>query len=172
MKNGILFYSVLFIALVASQVLVFNQLEVGWGVHVMVYPMFVLLLPFDMRPVLIMLLAFVVGIIVDWFTNSFGLHTSAAVLLAYLRPQLFSILEPRDGYDNLKKPLLRDMGRGWFNVIYLTALAIHHLWFFLFEIFKFSEILFILQKTILSALMSFVAIVLIQIIFFNKQRES
>ncbi len=171
MKNGILFYIILFLTLVTSQILVFNQLELGLGIHIMVYPMFILLLPFDSRPVSLMFIAFVTGLAVDWYTNSFGLHTSSAVFLAYIRPRLFSILEPRDGYDALKKPLIRDMGRKWFMTIYLAALALHHFWFFLFEIFKFSEIFFIIQKTLLSTAVSFIVILLIQVIFFNKQKE-
>lgn len=171
MKNGIIFYIILFISLVASQILVFNQLELGFGIHIMVYPMFILLMPFDTRPVSLMFIAFITGLIVDWYTNSFGLHMSSAVFLAYIRPRMFSVLEPRDGYDVLKKPLLRDMGRKWFVTIYLSTLALHHFWFFLFEIFKLSEIFFIIQKTVLSTAVSFAVIALIQIIFFNKQKE-
>ena len=171
MKNKLVFYIVLFVALITSQILIFNQLELGYGVHIMIYPMFILLLPFDIRPVTLMVIAFFTGITIDWFTNSFGLHTSSAVLLAYLRPRLFSILEPRDGYDSLKTPLIRDMGRSWFMTIYLIGLVIHHFWFFLIEVFKLYEILFILQKTILSSIFSFLTILLIQVVFFSKQKE-
>lgn len=171
MKNGLLFYIILFVVLITAQVLVFNQLELGFGIHIMVYPLFILLMPFDLRPVSLMFFAFLTGLAVDWYTNSFGLHASSAVFLAYIRPKLFSILEPRDGYDILRKPLLRDMGRKWFVTIYLAALGLHHFWFFLLEVFKFSEIFFILQKTLLSTAASFLVILLIQIIFFNKQKE-
>jgi hypothetical protein len=172
MKNSVVFYTVWFVALVVSQILVFNQFELGFGIHIMVYPMFILLLPFDVRPVLLMMLSFVVGITIDWYTNSFGLHTSSAVLLAYVRPRLYNVLEPREGYDNLRRPNLRDMGRGWFITIYLFALLIHHFWFFALEIFKFSEIFFILKKTVLSTISSFLVIGLVQIIFFKKGKSS
>src|SRR5690606_11025187 len=171
MKNNFVFYSVLFLTLILSQILVFNQLEIGLGIHIMIYPMFVLALPFDMRPATVMILGFLTGITIDWYTNSFGLHASSAVFLAYLRPKLFSFLEPREGYDTLKRPLLRDMGRNWFFTIYDIGLLLHHLWFFTFEIFKFSEIFFILQKALLSTFASLLMITMIQIIFFNKQKE-
>lgn len=171
MKNNFVFYSVLFLTLILSQILVFNQLEIGLGIHIMIYPMFVLALPFDMRPATVMILGFLTGITIDWYTNSFGLHASSAVFLAYLRPKLFSFLEPREGYDTLKRPLLRDMGRNWFFTIYAIGLLLHHLWFFTFEIFKFSEIFFILQKALLSTFASLLMITMIQIIFFNKQKE-
>jgi hypothetical protein len=172
MKNSIVFYTVWFVALVVSQILVFNQFELGWGIHIMVYPMFILLLPFDFRPVTLMILAFAAGMTIDWYTNSFGLHTSAAVLLAYFRPRIYKVLEPREGYDTLRKPHLRDMGTNWFVTIYILTLLLHHFWFFTLEIFKLSEILFILQKTLLSTISSFLVILLVQIIFFKKGKTS
>jgi hypothetical protein len=130
------------------------------------------MMPFTTRPIALLLLSFAAGFIIDWYTNSFGLHSSAAVLLAYVRPRLYKILEPREGYDVLRKPLLRDMGRSWFITIYLFGLVIHHFWFFTLEIFKFSEVLFILRKTLLSAVASFVIIGLVQIIFFKKGKTT
>jgi hypothetical protein len=172
MKNTFVFYTVWFVALIVAQILVFNQFELGFGIHVMVYPMFILMMPFTARPIALLLLSFTAGFIIDWYTNSFGLHSSAAVLLAYVRPRLYKILEPREGYDVLRKPLLRDMGRSWFITIYLFGLVIHHFWFFTLEIFKFSEVLFILRKTLLSAVASFVIIGLVQIIFFKKGKTT
>ena len=37
-----------FVALMAFQVLVLNQLEIGLGIQLMVYPLFILLLPVEM----------------------------------------------------------------------------------------------------------------------------
>jgi hypothetical protein len=38
MKNTFVFYTVWFVALIVAQILVFNQFELGFGIHVMVYP--------------------------------------------------------------------------------------------------------------------------------------
>jgi hypothetical protein len=145
-------------------------MEMGLGIHIMIYPMFILLLPFDLRPIFVMILAFFMGLAVDWLTNSFGLHAASAVFLGYARPQLFNVLAPREGYDPIKSPTLRDMGIKWFLIIYLVGLLIHHFFFFVFEVFKFSDFFFIIGKTILSALVSFLIIWLVQIIFFTKKR--
>jgi hypothetical protein len=137
----------------------------------MIYPMFILLLPFEMRPINLMFYAFLLGLAVDTFTNSFGLHTSSAVFLAYFRPQLYKLLEPRDGYDVGKIATFSEMKRGWFFRAYGFGLLVHHLFFFTLEIFKFSDFFFILQKTILSAIVSFFMILFIQLIFLNKAEK-
>ncbi len=58
------------------QVLVFRQITVGWGyfnyVHVMVYPLFILLLPIRTPDPLLIFLGFLLGFAVDIFYTSFG----------------------------------------------------------------------------------------------------
>lgn len=169
--KGLLFYSVLFVLLVLAQGLVFDQIEPGWGIHIMIYPMFIFLLPFNMRPTNVLFIAFCVGMMVDLFTNSFGLHTSSLVFLAYFRPQLYKLLEPREGYELGQIATIGEMKRSWFMRAYGVGILVHHLVFFTLEIFKITDIIFILQKTFLSSIFSFVMILLIQLIFFNRAKK-
>lgn len=169
--KGILFYGILFLLLVLAQSLVFDQIEPGFGIHIMIYPMFVFLLPFNMRPVNLMFISFVFGLTLDLLTNSFGLHTSSLVFLAYFRPQLYKLLEPRDGYEVGQIATIVEMKRSWFIRAYGIGILVHHFVFFTLEIFKFSDLLFILQKTILSSIISFVMIFFIQLIFFSRTKK-
>ena len=75
---------------------------------------------------------------------------------------------PRDGYDSLKNPSIFDMGNKWFISTFSILLFSHHLWFFILEAFSFSETLLILQKTILSGVISFVVCVILQTIFIKR----
>ena len=173
MRNrGIIFYIILFILVVLAQGLLFDQFEPGWGIHIMIYPMFILLLPFETRPIYLLFYAFLLGLAIDTFTNSFGLHTSSALVLAYFRPQLYALLESRDGYDVGKIATFSDMKRSWFFRAYGFGLLIHHLFFFTLEMFKFSDFFFIIQKTIFSVIASFLMILFIQLIFLNRANKS
>ena len=173
MRNrGIIFYSILFVLVVLAQGLLFDQIEPGWGIHIMIYPMFILLLPFETKPIYLMFYAFLLGLAVDAFTNSFGLQTSSAVFLAYFRPQLYKLLESRDGYDTSRIATFSEMKRSWFIRAYGFSLLIHHLFFFTLEMFKFSDFFFIIQKTILSVIASFLMILFIQLIFLNRGEKS
>lgn len=160
-----------FIMFVLVQTLVFNQLEIGLGIQIMIYPLFLILLPFETNILVLLSLAFVMGFCIDSISNTYGLHTSSLLLLAYLRPLIFGVFSPREGYDSLKEASIFEMGQRWFISVFGILLTIHHLWFFMLEMFKMNEILFILQKTILSVPLSFLLCILLQVIFVKKPKE-
>lgn len=168
--NNLLIHILRLIIFILAQGLIFGRLEFGLGIHPMIYPLYILMLPFDIRPIILMIMALVVGIGVDFFMNTFGLHASAAVLVAYFRPELFRLFAPRDGYDILKEPTANEYGFKWFFYVAGITTLIHHLWFFLFEHFKLTDIFLVLQKTILSALVTMVIFIIIQILFFKKHK--
>ena len=156
---------------VLAQGLIFSQLNFGNGIHPMVYPLFILLLPFDTKPIVLMLWAFVAGVGVDFFTNTFGLHASAALLIAYFRPTIFRQFAPRDDYDALKEPTANDWGYSWFIKVAGITILIHHLWFFSLEYFKWSAWKEIITNTILSSIITLIIFILIQILFFKKSKS-
>lgn len=161
----------LFIFLLA-QGLVFGQLNFGFGIHPLVYSMFILLLPFDTRPIVLMIVAFIIGVGVDFFMNTFGMHASSAVLVAFLRPAIYRQFAPRDGYDLLKEPSAPQMGYAWFLKVSAVLIVIHHLWFFILEYFKWVSWKEIIGNTILSSLITLASFILIQVFFFKKPKKT
>lgn len=160
-----------FLLFVLAQGLIIGQFEFGWGIHPMIYPLFILLLPFETAPVVLMLLGFILGISVDFFMNTFGLHASAGVLVAYIRPELYRLFSPRDGYDTIKEPTAQAWGYTWFLSVSSITVFIHHLWFFSLEIFKFSEIWEIIKSSVLSTITTLIIFTIIQILFFKKEKQ-
>ncbi|MFN5912578.1 MAG: hypothetical protein ACK45H_14645 [Bacteroidota bacterium] len=160
-----------FVFLLLLQALVLNQIEIGLGIQIMVYPIFILLLPFETGTLILLFLAFFMGILIDSISNTYGLHTSSLLLVAYLRPFVFNMFAPRDGYDVLKESTIYEMGSRWFLYVFGLLLLIHHFWFFLLEMFRIDAILFILQKTILSLPLSFGVAILLQMLFIRKPKE-
>jgi hypothetical protein len=78
---------------------------------------------------------------------------------------------PREGYDLSKESNLFEMGPRWFIYVFGFLLLIHHFWFFLLEMFRIDAIVFILQKTFLSLPISFLFVVLLQMLFIRKPKE-
>ncbi len=160
-----------FIIFVLVQTLVFNQLEIGFGIQVMIYPLFLVLLPFETNIFILLGLAFAMGFCIDSISDTYGLHTSSLLVVAYLRPIIFNAFSPREGYDPLKEASIFEMGQRWFISVFGLLLTIHHLWFFALEMFKMNEFWFILQKTIFSVPISFLLCILLQVIFVTKPKE-
>ena len=150
------------------QSFIFNQLEISPSIHVIVAPLYLFLLPFDRSIISLLLIALILGVSIDATSNTFGLHTSSLLLFAYLRPVIFRVFSPRDGYDSLKTPSIFDMGNRWFISTFSILLLSHHLWFFTLEAFSLNETMLILQKTILSGVISFVVCVILQTIFIKR----
>lgn len=161
-----------FVLFLFAQALLLNQLKLGWGINVMIYPLFILLLPYNLNIFLSMIISFALGLGIDSISNTYGLHASSALLLAYLRPSIFKLFEPRDGYENMQEFNIHEMSRSWLFSVFGIMLLVHHLWFFSLELFKFNEIGFILQKTALSVPSSMIVCLLILYIFIRKPSSS
>ena len=162
--------SIRFVLFVMLQALVFNQIEIGFGIHIMVQPLFIMLLPFETGVFTLMILGFALGLIIDVFSNTYGLNASSLLLMAYVRPIIFKFYGPREGYDPLKEPSVFDMGSRWFLFVFGYLILIHHFWYFLVEIFRFDQFLLILQKTIFSVIISYLLCIVLQTFLVKKSK--
>lgn len=160
-----------FLFILILQVLILNQIEIGFGIQLFVYPLFILLLPVEMSVVILMVFAFALGILIDAMSNTYGLHASSLLVVAYLRPMVFKLFAPRDGYDPLLETNIFSMGNTWFLKVFGLLIIIHHFWFFMLEMFKLNELAFVLQKTAFSAPLSFLICILLQYLFIRNRVE-
>ncbi len=156
------------ILLIFIQVFILSQIEIGWGIHIMIYPIFILLLPFDFKPILVLLIAFVFGMIIDSLSNTGGLQTSSLLALALFRYPIFKYNSPRDGYDGIYSGTIYEMGGSWFLKTSVILLLIQHVWFFVLESFSSNDFLYTLQKIVLSLPISYLFCLLYQFIFVKR----
>jgi hypothetical protein len=91
--NGLTKNSLRFILFAFVQALIFNNLEVGFGIHLMIHPLFIMLLPFEIGAFSLMSIAFVMGAIIDIFSNTYGLYASSLLMMAFFRPIIFPPVE-------------------------------------------------------------------------------
>jgi rod shape-determining protein MreD len=148
--------------LILLQALVFNHWTLVWGIQPFIYILFILMLPFETAPWVVLLLGFGSGLAMDAFENSMGMHASASVLLAYLRRPLLERLAPRDGYESGMKPTIHHMGMGWYIRYAGILTLLHHIWLLGLEFFRFDEILTVMAKGVLSATFTLVLIIIYQ----------
>lgn len=139
------------------------------NINIIIYPIVIMMLPLRTPNALILLIAFALGILLDLFYNSPGVHASATVLIAFIRPFVLSWLEPRGGYTVESSPTMREYGSSWF-ILYASILLFIHL-FFLFSVqaFTFVYILEILLKTVMSFIVSMIFILIYMYLFNPKE---
>ena len=173
MKTRLIFINLVrFIALLFAQVFIFNKINLGGWLNPMIYPLFILLLPFETNKNFSLLLAFLLGISVDLFTGSLGLHTGALVFMAFLRPLSLRLISSSKNYETGIMPGVNDLGYVWFISYTLFLVFSHHLFFFIAESFSFSELGSTILRIFLSTFLSTALIIIIDIMFkpFPKRR--
>ena len=163
--KGMLLNIIRFISLVLVQVFIFNKINIGGFANPMIYPLFIILLPFETDKNLSLFIAFMLGLSIDLFTGSIGLHTSATVFMAFIRPLAYSLISSNRVFESGIKPGINDLGIMWFISYTSVLIFAHHLFFFFVEAFTFSEILHTFTKVVLSALLSIFSIIVIDVVF-------
>ncbi|MGE0087930.1 MAG: rod shape-determining protein MreD [Bacteroidales bacterium] len=151
-----------FIILVFLQVLILNNIQLGGYVNPYVYILFILILPFETPKWLLLVLGFLLGLSIDLFSNTIGMHSSATVFIAFLRPIVLKIISPRDGYDTETYPTVSFYGVNWFIKYSAILVFAHHLFLFYIEVFRFSGFFSTLLRVILSSLISLLIIFISQ----------
>ena len=144
--NRIFQYGIQYILLILIQVLALSKLTALGIATPYIYPLFILTLPIYTPRFLTMILAFSMGLIIDAFSNTAGMHTFALVLLAYARPLLLRIMTPKDGYAPDDRPTIYGLGFTWFLIYGLIGITLHHTVFYIIEIFNFAYWNFILLR--------------------------
>jgi rod shape-determining protein MreD len=161
-------YIIRFILIFLAQVLIFNNIEIGGYLNPYIYILFIILLPFETPAWITLLLAFILGLLIDSFSETLGMHTSATVFAAFLRPYILSYFAPRDGYESGSYPLVSYYGLPWFIKYASIMVLSHHLFYFYVEMFKFQDFFATLLRVLLSTLFSALLIVLSQFFVFRK----
>lgn len=133
------------------------------------YILFILLLPFETPNFILFTLAFILGITIDVFYDTLGLNAAACTVMALVRVLFISVTVQKQGFDNEPEPRLGLMGFRWF-MFYTTILTIfHHLILISFEVFRFSDMPYILLRVILSSAFTISLILVAEFIFFRKK---
>ena len=114
MLIDIIKHSTRFLALLLLQGLVLNNIELSDYINPFLYVLFILSLPLNASKYLVLILSFVMGISIDIFSSTLGMHTAASVFMGFLRPYILKILEPRDGYEANFSVNIADMGIKWY----------------------------------------------------------
>lgn len=157
-----------FILLVLLQILLVNNIQISGMINPYIYVLFILLLPFETPGWLLLTAGFILGLTIDLFMNTPGMHAVSTVLMAFLRPSVLAAISPRDGYDPGTKPGLFYYGFKWFLKYTVILVFIHHLMLFYLEVFRFSEFFSTFIKVIFSALTSIILIIISQYFIFRK----
>ena len=169
MLNEIIRNIIRYAILVLVQVLVIKNIELGRFINPFIYVLFIIGLPFETPKWVLLFSAFIMGITVDLFYDTAGMHAAACVFIAYLRPGLLKLFSPRDGYEFGTQPTIQYLGIPWFLSYSGILIFLHHLILFYIEVFRFSEFFSTFLRVIISSLFTILLVVITQYLFNRKK---
>ena len=163
MNSALIINIIRFILLLAAQIVIFNNINLFGYINPYPYILFILLYPVNSNKSGLLIASFCLGLVVDLFSNSGGIHAAACLILAYVRPTFFKFAFGLS-YEYQTVKINDRLSPERFTFI-LISISTHHLILFLLEYFKFSFILSALLRTIISTIFTLIFSILIIYIF-------
>ncbi|UJP66066.1 rod shape-determining protein MreD [Mongoliitalea daihaiensis] len=171
MNSQKIFYLILgFFIYLIVQVLLLKNMVIFGMIFCFLYVLYLLLLPLEMKIVTMLLISFVLGISVDIFYDTMGIHTASLLVIGFIREQWIKLLTPTGGYDEDLQPTFLNMGFGWFLTYSLPLFFIHHFIFFSIESWGTDLFIPVIQKTASSAIFVFIISIIVQLLFYRRRR--
>ncbi|NJO02141.1 MAG: Rod shape-determining protein MreD [Bacteroidia bacterium] len=155
-----------FFVYVITQIFFAKDLELFGLAFCFIYVNYLLTLPLNTGRASLLLLAFVMGILVDSFYDTLGIHTAASVLVAYVRPHLIAFMTGKDEINELS---VKETGWQWFIGYCVILVFSHHLLIFLLQQFNFMRLPHTFLKAVASTLFTLFFVMIIQYLFYSPQ---
>lgn len=169
--SNLLQYIIRFILLLLTQVFVLYQIPpLHHYFTPLLYFIFILWLPFRIGRSQLLIVSFVTGLTLDFFTKTPGMHAAACVFIGYIRPFIINIIVPHQGAEfNYREPSAVSLGNVQYMIYVSVLTLLHHGVLFTIQAFQFN-ILYLIFKTLGSCIISFILILIVEIIFARKQK--
>jgi len=169
MNNVILNTTIRFILLVLFQVLVFNHINLFGYINPMIYISWVFLFPIRKSKSLLLILSFLLGIFIDFFSDSGGMNTVAIVFIAYFRLPILEMVLGKSDFDYILFNI-RNLATDKLLLFISILTLLHHFIVFSLDYFSFSDIEAIIYNTILTSIFT-ILISFLGILLFVKNRK-
>lgn len=148
-----------FLLLLLAQVMIFNRIDLFGFINPFPYVLFIILYPVNGNKSGLIVASFLLGLFMDMFCNSGGVHATSCLILAFFRPAIFKFSFGLS-YEYQTVKLNDVLTPERFSFI-LIAVVIHHFILFVLEVFKLSFLWDILTRTILSTLFTIITCIII-----------
>ena len=152
---------VMFVALFLAQVLILNHVHLlGVGTPLL-YVYFAITFRRNFPKWLVLVSCFVLGLIIDVFSNTPGLAASVMTLVALVQTYLIELLAPRDSAEDLEASA-KTLGAGKFVLLCILLTLLYCMVFFALEAFNFFDVLLWLARSVVSTVLTMVLILAIE----------
>lgn len=170
MINNILRGLFYFVVLVLVQILILNNIHFLRIATPFLYLYFILKMPVGMSQAKVVFFSFLIGLVIDTFSNTPGMHAAACTLAGFIREPLIHLLVGKDLPEGIY-PSYKTFGHGGFFRYVLLFVVIHHVALFLIESLTFFDPMFLALRIAASVLTTTLLICTIEAFNIESQKS-
>ena len=127
-----------FFLFILAQVFVLGRIHLFYYATPLFYVYFVVLFPRNHPKWAVLIWSFMLGLLIDCFTNTPGLASSSLTLIAALQPYVLELFSPRDSDENFV-PSVKELGPVKYSLYVFILVFLFCVVFYTLEILSFSN---------------------------------
>ena len=154
MSKTALHFIILGLILVLAQVIVFNHICLFNVAVPMVFIYLIIRLPITMSLNWVLTIGFFLGLLVDVFSDTYGMNALACTVLAMLKRPVLRLYVPREEDLTRPEPSMLSLGTGVYMKYLLSMTLIYCTLIFLIEAFTFFNPLQLVLRIVFSTILS------------------
>ncbi|MEI6582153.1 MAG: rod shape-determining protein MreD [Chitinophagia bacterium] len=171
--NPIIKHSIRFVFFILLQVFVLNTIP---PLHQFIVPyiyfLYILWLPIGIARIWLLLLAFIFGLTLDYFTGTPGLHAAPCVAIAYLRPFLLKLLLAQETAEfGYMEPGHKSMGWAPYLTYAVILILLHHSYLVLIEWLQFGNFLYFIGKVAGTSAISLLIMLIAELLIPRREKQ-
>ncbi|MBE6317986.1 MAG: rod shape-determining protein MreD [Bacteroidales bacterium] len=168
-KNGINLI-ILFLILIITQVIICNNICLFNVAVPIIFIYLIIRLPMTLNINYVLTISFIMGLIIDIFSNTQGMHALSCTIIAFVRKPLLKLYIPREEDITDGDVSIKSIGFASYFKYLLSIILIYCTCVFVVESFSLFNIYRLITQIISSSVISLIIILGIDRIS-NKQRE-
>ncbi|MBO5018714.1 MAG: hypothetical protein J6C56_07630 [Alistipes sp.] len=147
-------YLWLSLAIMALQIFLIDELSIAMWLRPMIFPLVVILLQMEWRPIWVLLTSALVGLTMDLALGGSGLYTATIVPLAVIRRGVMYFTTKRSIEHGDQTSLLSRLSSRQLLAYTSMMMFIHHAMFFIMETLSFAHPMQLFATIVCSTLLS------------------
>lgn len=146
--SAVMFLLMVFLQVVCNRICLFN-IAVPF-----VFVYFILRLPMSLSVNWVMTLSFLIGLVVDMFSNTYGMYAMSSTIIGALRKPIFTLFYPREDEMSNSIPSINTLGVSTYIKYMFTLVLLLCVVIYFIQLFTFYNIGLTIMRIIGSSLLT------------------
>ena len=160
-----------FIFVILLQVLILNHITLYGFMCPYLYIVCILMLPVSIENWLRVIISFALGLIIDYFSGTLGLHAASCVFMGAAVPFILQLFYSNRDLRQGVCPDIAWFGMKNFILFVLLTVSVHHLVLFFLNVFSIRFFFHTFVSALLNIVFTSITIILYQMIFHSRSSK-